>query len=473
MTVTFVVLVAFAGLAVWLLPEAFVDTRRLTANERAAALNGARQPIGVICAAAFATVAAGLGVWINRSNLQVARQSLAAAEERHRLDAAAARSRDEETRKHQEDVLTHERERTDDDRFAAAVKLLGDEAASVRVGALHALHRLGELREERRQTVIDVMCAYLRQPFTMPGSMTKGESEGLTRPARQRISALAEKQVRDTASLLIPKLLTDVHRSDGVTYSVELGSAVFDSLLIKGKRLRLNAAWAEVSGILLLENCWVEHDLMLLRASIMELRLEETYIEGNAFIMQSTISHALRLTKCRVDGELFAIDSHLPSCSISDSLLLGPLSLTGSRLEGDFRLTGSIVRGEASLGATFERRSVISKCVFEGDVDCYGGDFQGASILRAVDARNGLDLLTDCKVADLRLTDVQVDASLDLPVEGVTLRHVVAELFPVEWLDRSDVHWREDGKALINEYAGNRALGERPTIRPDWNPLRR
>ncbi len=59
-----------------------------------------------------------------------------------------------------------DRERISDERFAKSVELLGHEADQVRVGALHALAGLARTRPEYRQTVLDVLCSYLRRPFT-------------------------------------------------------------------------------------------------------------------------------------------------------------------------------------------------------------------------------------------------------------------------------------------------------------------
>lgn len=61
-----------------------------------------------------------------------------------------------------------ESEKADDERFARSVELLGSEADQVRVGALHALAWLADSTPRYKQTVLDVLCAYLRQPFSHP-----------------------------------------------------------------------------------------------------------------------------------------------------------------------------------------------------------------------------------------------------------------------------------------------------------------
>ncbi|GAA1020060.1 MULTISPECIES: pentapeptide repeat-containing protein [Amycolatopsis] len=110
-----------------------------------------------------------------------------------------------------------DRERISDERFAKSVELLGHEADQVRVGALHALAGLARTRPEYRQTVLDVLCSYLRRPFT------HGRYEGAdVTPEEER-----ELQVRLTAQRLVRDLLppSDV---DGPGPDLDLTGAVLE-----------------------------------------------------------------------------------------------------------------------------------------------------------------------------------------------------------------------------------------------------
>ena len=69
--------------------------------------------------------------------------------------------------------VQHDLDRVDNERFAKAVELLGHEADQVRVGALHALAGLARNRPSHTQTVLDVLCSYLRRPFTHPSYETR------------------------------------------------------------------------------------------------------------------------------------------------------------------------------------------------------------------------------------------------------------------------------------------------------------
>lgn len=73
---------------------------------------------------------------------------------------------------HQEQVAASSEldatERRITDLYTKAIDQLGNDNAAVRLGGLHALERLGLNHPEHRQTIVDVLCAYLRMPFTIP-----------------------------------------------------------------------------------------------------------------------------------------------------------------------------------------------------------------------------------------------------------------------------------------------------------------
>jgi uncharacterized protein YjbI with pentapeptide repeats len=54
--------------------------------------------------------------------------------------------------------------------YTKAVEQLGNDQAAVRLGGLYALERLAQNNTDRRQTIVDVICAYLRMPYTLTPS---------------------------------------------------------------------------------------------------------------------------------------------------------------------------------------------------------------------------------------------------------------------------------------------------------------
>lgn len=57
-----------------------------------------------------------------------------------------------------------------------AVEQLGSDKAPVRLGGLYALERLGQDNPKQRQTIVNVLCAYLRMPFNAPETGLRGRT---------------------------------------------------------------------------------------------------------------------------------------------------------------------------------------------------------------------------------------------------------------------------------------------------------
>ncbi|WP_410666839.1 pentapeptide repeat-containing protein [Amycolatopsis sp. cmx-4-68] len=134
------------------------------------------------------------------------------------------RRQDIERRRHELESQRAEqdRERVADERFAKAVELLGHAADQVRVGALHALAGLARSRPAYTQTVLDVLCSYLRRPF----SRTGGEERD---PEEER-----ELTVRLTAQRLVTDLLPG-RDDDGPAYDLDLTGARLEYFDLSGK----------------------------------------------------------------------------------------------------------------------------------------------------------------------------------------------------------------------------------------------
>ncbi|MFD9467188.1 pentapeptide repeat-containing protein [Streptomyces sp. NPDC060027] len=126
----------------------------------------------------------------------------------------------ERSQLHQEEVAETEimdaTERRITDLYGKAVDQLGSDIAPVRIGGIFALERLAQANPSHRQTIIDVVCAYLRMPFSIPSSV---EASSVTTHALQ--TALAnneerqEMQVRITAQDLLRRHLSNTSKSKG------------------------------------------------------------------------------------------------------------------------------------------------------------------------------------------------------------------------------------------------------------------
>lgn len=172
---------------------------------------------------AAAAAAAFYALWLadRRRKIDEDRQDI----ERRRHDLETQRQSLEQARQHMENQrVQHDRERSSDERFARSIELLGNPADQVRVGAMHALAGLARSRSEYTQTVLDVLCAYLRRPFDHAHyARLRGATD-----VEESIEADRERQVRLTAQRLIGELLPQSGNGRGPTYDLDLTGATLE-----------------------------------------------------------------------------------------------------------------------------------------------------------------------------------------------------------------------------------------------------
>jgi hypothetical protein len=120
--------------------------------------------------------------------------------------------------RHQELTAAHTNhdaaERRVTELYTKAAEQLGNAQAPVRLAGLYALERLAQDTTALRQTIVDVLCAYLRMPYTLPAEQDRPEKiRAAQRAARTggaaRSSATGgrdqqeERQVRLTAQRIL------------------------------------------------------------------------------------------------------------------------------------------------------------------------------------------------------------------------------------------------------------------------------
>ncbi|MFC7921509.1 pentapeptide repeat-containing protein [Streptomyces cinereoruber] len=124
-----------------------------------------------------------------------------------------------------EDGAVRDATRLHNERFATAVSQLGEASPAVRLGGVHALAGLADDAPTRalRQTCIDVLCAYLRLPYTPEGQLPDGD-------VAARHEHLALREVRHTIVRLIrDHLRLDAdHPHSWQGHDLDFTGAVFD-----------------------------------------------------------------------------------------------------------------------------------------------------------------------------------------------------------------------------------------------------
>jgi hypothetical protein len=84
------------------------------------------------------------------------------------------------------------------DLYATAVEQLGSDKAPVRLGGLYALERLAQDAPDQRQTIVNVLCAYLRMPFDPPDNTVPKDDR-----TAEHLAAVQEREVRVTAQRIL------------------------------------------------------------------------------------------------------------------------------------------------------------------------------------------------------------------------------------------------------------------------------
>ena len=133
-------------------------------------------------------------------------------------------------RQHHQEIATDLTDRDATERritelYTKAVEQLGNDKAPVRLGGLYALERLAQDNPAHRQTIVNVICAYLRMPFSPTAPASKPEPEATEDPGEPaaetetRTDGIGdtwqqERQVRLTAQRILAEHLRDDRPKD-------------------------------------------------------------------------------------------------------------------------------------------------------------------------------------------------------------------------------------------------------------------
>lgn len=124
-------------------------------------------------------------------------------------------------------------ERRATEMYSRAADQLGSDKAPVRLAGLYALERLAQNHLQQRQTIVNVVCAYLRMPFK-PGA--RGTAEELqVRKAAQRILMLHLRPGSEGS--FWPDTDLDLSEAKLVDFTLthcRIRSAVFDRAVFSG-----------------------------------------------------------------------------------------------------------------------------------------------------------------------------------------------------------------------------------------------
>jgi hypothetical protein len=140
-----------------------------------------------------------------------------------------------ETRTHQERVAAASEldavARRITELYTKAADQLGSDKAPVRLAGLYALERLAQDNPSQRQTIANLLCAYLRMPYQLPGDPPDEDAEdGLVAGYHVRVQ---EREVRLTAQRLLTDHLRPGHNPEpAATHWADIDLDLTDATLI-------------------------------------------------------------------------------------------------------------------------------------------------------------------------------------------------------------------------------------------------
>ncbi|MFJ8912232.1 pentapeptide repeat-containing protein [Amycolatopsis sp. NPDC102389] len=250
-----------------------------------------------------------------------------------------------------------DRDRISDERFAKAVELLGHDADQVRVGALHALAGLARGRELYRQTVLDILCSYLRRPFEHPRYGEEAKQHGTKRPETGNPEQEQELQVRQTAQRLIGELLPAADAEDAPGYDLDLTGAVLEYFDLSERKIgKLLLRYAGLYSSTNLSGCVFAGPVYLTGAGTAEKKLigyfrcDEAKFEQRAWFSGAQFSEDVEFRGTTFAGETSFKDSVFAKDAIfAGAGFEGPLDLRRARFEGFADLSFREPPGTVSL----------------------------------------------------------------------------------------------------------------------------
>jgi uncharacterized protein YjbI with pentapeptide repeats len=234
--------------------------------------------------------------------------------------------------------------------YTKAADQLGSDRAPVRLAGLHALERLAQNTPEQRQTIVDVICAYLRMPYTPPDEQSPAEdapAEAHTRYENRR----QEQQVRLTAQNILSRNLRIVHQRRRRWWHRTPPPAV--------------PTWSDIR-------------LDLTGALLLEFSLDECQLD-DAELTSAQFTGRANFRGTQFTGSADFRDAQFTgSADFWYAQFTGEANFLGARFTGEADFRGAQVTGEANfLGARFTGEADFRFAQFTGGADFGGAQFAG------------------------------------------------------------------------------------------------
>lgn len=305
--------------------------------------------------------------------------------------------------------------------YSRAVDQLGNEQAPVRLGGLHALERLAQDNPTKRQTIVDVICAYLRMPYARADDEPPDDeapAEAHSRYERRR----QELQVRLTAQRILGVHLNpdipdsfwpniDLDLTEARLHGFDLTHCSIRKAQFRGARFfgLCNFAYAQFSGF---------------------AHFEETRFSGFAQFTEAHFCGPAEFPRARfVNSAGFTRVRFAEMAAFAEAEFVGDTFFTQSKFADEVRFDGAIFSGEARFEGAyfcefagfaevrFDGAARFSEARFSHDAAFEEAEFSGEATFDGAQAR------------------LRTDSAHSWPATWTTTRKTSNAVTDAEWLD--------------------------------------
>ncbi|BAL88845.1 hypothetical protein AMIS_36250 [Actinoplanes missouriensis 431] len=260
--------------------------------------------------------------------------------------------------------------------YTKAVEQLGSADAAVRLGGLYALERVAQNNPDQRQTIVNVLCAYLRMPYALPAAAQPasiGPVADLPLPHRAPPASRdphQELQVRLTAQRILASHLTP--RSGITPKQAGAMTPAADQTFWPG--IDLNLTGAHLVG-------WQMNN-----SHVGQVSFAGVTFTGDVEFAETTFSGPARFDRAVFTSDaifhesVFAGDMSFHTANFSGALF-GGATFAGAALFDQATFSGDAVFSEATFagGLGFSAATCVGGTVFRGATFAGGVTFNGTT----------------------------------------------------------------------------------------------
>ncbi|AXB48446.1 hypothetical protein A4R43_13015 [Amycolatopsis albispora] len=289
--------------------------------------------------------------------------------------------------------------------YLKAVEQLGADKATVRLAGLYALDRLAQDNSAQRQTIVNVISAYLRMPYELPSSAPGAEEPPEAR--RDRWEKLQEREVRVTAQRILTEHLDPALRDAGRFWEdidLDLSGALLIDFTLRDCRVN-NARFTDAT---------FAGETRLLGIEF----TGETWFERATFTDDAWFCQAAFQGITRFDQATFASNARFDGTAFTGASVFRDATFLGESNFDDSVFRGRVVFARANFArtASFRRTSFLDDAylpavTFNRDTYFLGSRFAKDAWFSQV-FFNGNTSFEDATFSgDIRFTDATLDGS--------------------------------------------------------------